>query len=81
MDIPRNGTYGVEAFEVCFACHNVHGSPTPVMIRHGELISTPDTELKGRNRAFQPEGVKGQVYNWSESCHRFAHAFLWPDTQ
>jgi hypothetical protein len=25
----------------CPACHNVHGSPSAVMIRHGELISTP----------------------------------------
>jgi hypothetical protein len=30
----------------CTACHNVHGSQTPVMTRHGELISTPDTEDK-----------------------------------
>jgi hypothetical protein len=27
----------------CPACHNVHGSPSPRMIRHGELISTPGT--------------------------------------
>jgi hypothetical protein len=25
----------------CPACHNVHGSPTPVMTRHGELMSGP----------------------------------------
>ena len=30
----------------CPACHNVHGSPTPVMTRHGELISTPGTTDK-----------------------------------
>ncbi|MDY6987284.1 MAG: cytochrome c3 family protein [Thermodesulfobacteriota bacterium] len=39
----------------CPACHNVHGSPmrvdgtlksNPVMIRHGELISTPGTQDK-----------------------------------
>ncbi|MEW6378760.1 MAG: Ig-like domain-containing protein [bacterium] len=30
----------------CPACHNVHGAPNPVMIRHGELISTPGTEDK-----------------------------------
>jgi hypothetical protein len=30
----------------CNACHNVHGSPTPAMIRHGELISTPGTTDK-----------------------------------
>ncbi|HJH28992.1 MAG TPA: hypothetical protein C5S51_04770 [Methanosarcinaceae archaeon] len=27
----------------CTACHNVHGSPSLAMIRHGELISTPGT--------------------------------------
>ncbi len=27
----------------CTACHNVHGSPTPAMTRHGELISTAGT--------------------------------------
>jgi hypothetical protein len=30
----------------CPACHNVHGSPDPAMIRHGELISTPATRDK-----------------------------------
>ncbi|MEW5800562.1 MAG: right-handed parallel beta-helix repeat-containing protein [bacterium] len=30
----------------CPACHNVHGSPNPVMIRHGELISSPGTQDK-----------------------------------
>ncbi|MDY6987299.1 MAG: hypothetical protein SWQ30_04505 [Thermodesulfobacteriota bacterium] len=30
----------------CPACHNVHGSPTPAMTRHGELISTPGTTEK-----------------------------------
>jgi hypothetical protein len=30
----------------CPACHNLHGSPTPVMLRHGELISTPGTADK-----------------------------------
>ncbi|MEW5800844.1 MAG: cytochrome c3 family protein, partial [bacterium] len=28
----------------CPACHNVHGSPSPRMMRHGELISTPGSE-------------------------------------
>jgi len=27
----------------CTACHNVHGSPTGPMIRHGELVSPPGT--------------------------------------
>jgi hypothetical protein len=30
----------------CVTCHNVHGSPSKVMIRHGELISTPGTTDK-----------------------------------
>ncbi|MEW6182480.1 MAG: cytochrome c3 family protein [Bacillota bacterium] len=30
----------------CTTCHNVHGSPTPTMIRHGELISSPGTTNK-----------------------------------
>ena len=30
----------------CPACHNVHGSPNPVMTRHGELASTPGTTDK-----------------------------------
>jgi hypothetical protein len=35
-----------DSSESCIACHNVHGSPTKAMIRHGELISTPDTTDK-----------------------------------
>jgi predicted CxxxxCH...CXXCH cytochrome family protein len=30
----------------CPACHNVHGSPLPRMMQHGELISTPGTSDK-----------------------------------
>ncbi|MEJ2202089.1 MAG: hypothetical protein P8X63_13900, partial [Desulfuromonadaceae bacterium] len=30
----------------CTACHNVHGSPSPRMVRHGELISTVGTTDK-----------------------------------
>jgi hypothetical protein len=30
----------------CVACHNVHGSPSQTMVRHGELISTPGTTDK-----------------------------------
>ena len=30
----------------CPACHNVHGSPSPRMLQHGELISTPGTTDK-----------------------------------
>lgn len=42
----------------CPACHNVHGSPSPVMLRHGELISTMGTTDKVPSLDFQytPEG-------------------------
>lgn len=55
----RNGPFGPETPQYdsdydgiadsrisCPACHNVHGSPSPVMVRHGELISTPGTSDK-----------------------------------
>jgi hypothetical protein len=35
-----------DSMDNCPACHNVHGSPSPAMIRHGELISTPGTTDK-----------------------------------
>ncbi|MEW5800664.1 MAG: hypothetical protein AB1847_01035 [bacterium] len=37
----------------CPACHNVHGSPNPAMIRHGELISTPGTGDKSPALSFR----------------------------
>jgi hypothetical protein len=42
----------------CPACHNVHGSPSPAMVRHGELISTPGTTDKVPSLDFHysPEG-------------------------
>ena len=37
----------------CPSCHNVHGSPSPAMIRHGELISkTPAFDFQ-----YTPEGT------------------------
>lgn len=36
----------VESMPSCTACHNVHGSPSATMTRHGELISTPLTTDK-----------------------------------
>lgn len=35
-----------DSSETCITCHNVHGSPTKAMTRHGELISTPGTTDK-----------------------------------
>ncbi|MEW6378686.1 MAG: hypothetical protein AB1611_03640 [bacterium] len=37
----------------CPACHNVHGSSDPAMIRHGELISTPGTQDKSPALSFR----------------------------
>lgn len=43
----------------CPACHNVHGSPSPRMVRHGELISTPGTtdKVPALGHEFTPEGT------------------------
>jgi hypothetical protein len=43
----------------CPACHNVHGSPSPVMMRHGELISTMGTgdKVPSLNFQYTPEGT------------------------
>ena len=44
-DSDWDGTTGDSQIS-CPACHNVHGSPSPRMVRHGELISTPGTTDK-----------------------------------
>jgi hypothetical protein len=36
----------IDSTESCITCHNVHGSPTQAMIRHGELISSYGTTDK-----------------------------------
>jgi hypothetical protein len=41
-----SGDACIDSAITCVNCHNVHGSPTPAMIRHGELISTPGTSDK-----------------------------------
>jgi hypothetical protein len=43
----------------CPSCHNVHGSPSPSMVRHGELISTPGTtdKVPALNLQYTPEGT------------------------
>jgi len=43
MSWDSDGDGAVDSAPSCPACHNVHGSPSPAMIRHGELISTPGT--------------------------------------
>jgi hypothetical protein len=37
-DSDWNGVTGSDSPASCPACHNVHGSPTPAMTRHGELM-------------------------------------------
>jgi predicted CXXCH cytochrome family protein len=44
FDSDWDGT--TDSAESCVACHNVHGSPSRAMIRHGELISAPGTTNK-----------------------------------
>ncbi|MDH4139888.1 MAG: Ig-like domain-containing protein, partial [Coriobacteriia bacterium] len=39
-------TWGGDSTTSCPACHNVHGSQSPAMVRRGELISTPGTTDK-----------------------------------
>ena len=51
-DSDWDGSYGDSQIS-CPACHNVHGSPSAAMIRHGELISTPGTNDKVPSIDFQ----------------------------
>jgi len=44
FDSDWDGT--ADSSESCIACHNVHGAPNKVMVRHGELISTLGTTDK-----------------------------------
>jgi len=45
----------------CPACHNVHGSPNPVMTRHGELVSTPGTLDRVPMFNFQYKNQDGDI--------------------
>ncbi len=45
----------------CPACHNVHGSPNPVMTRHGELVSTPGTLDRVPMFNFQYKNMDGDI--------------------
>ena len=46
FDSDWDGNRTNESRPSCIACHNVHGSPSKVMMRHGELISTYGTTDK-----------------------------------
>ncbi len=55
-DSDWDGTTGDSQIS-CTACHNVHGSPSPRMVRHGELISTSGTtdKVPSLNFKYTPE--------------------------
>ncbi len=57
----------------CPACHNVHGSPSPAMIRHGELISSMGTADKVPAVDFQytPEASYPSLLNSTGGQTRF----------
>ena len=57
----------------CPACHNVHGSPSPAMIRHGELISTPGTTDKVPSLDFKyiPSGIYPALFESTGGSTRF----------
>ncbi|MDY6987062.1 MAG: hypothetical protein SWQ30_03300 [Thermodesulfobacteriota bacterium] len=57
LDFVGNLTEDLDSSMSCPACHNVHGSPSPVMIRHGELTSTPGTEDKVPGLDFFWDGI------------------------
>ena len=47
-DAVPNGPWGVslDSMASCTTCHNVHGSPSSTLMRHGELMSSPGTTDK-----------------------------------
>jgi cytochrome c553 len=69
FDSDFDGT--ADSVETCTACHNVHGSPTPAMVRNGELISREDalnfgyvTTLSDPNidpNAILPDSIAGKM--------------------
>ncbi len=44
----------------CTACHNIHGSPSPAMMRHGELVSTPGTNDKAPMTNYMYQDANGK---------------------
>lgn len=66
----------------CPACHNVHGSPSPRMMRHGELISTPGTidKLPGLNFSYLPSPPRNVSLDNSTGGEIFSHIKAGPGT-
>jgi hypothetical protein len=65
----------------CVACHNVHGSPTAAMIRHGELISTYGTTDKVPSLNFSylvpPTEFATATWNFSDSADSYYVYVRW----
>ena len=56
-----------DSAESCITCHNVHGPPNKAMIRHGELISTPDTtdKVPALDFTYLTGGIYEATATWS----------------
>ncbi len=71
--------YGSErndSSETCITCHNVHGSPTRAMIRHGELISqynVPSSATWSTPSAFNA-GAYYVYAHWTGESNRASNA-------
>jgi hypothetical protein len=57
----------IDSTESCITCHNVHGSPTQAMIRHGELISTYGTtdKVPALNFAYLVPATEFDTASWT----------------
>ena len=57
----------IDSTESCITCHNVHGSPTQAMIRHGELISSYGTtdKVPALNFAYLVEPTEFDTATWT----------------
>jgi hypothetical protein len=65
FDSDWDGTH--DSRESCITCHNVHGSPTQVMIRHGELISSYGTtdKVPALNFAYLVPATEFDTATWT----------------
>jgi hypothetical protein len=56
-----------DSSDSCIACHNVHGSPTAAMTRHGELISTYGTtdKVPALNFSYLAERTDYDTATWT----------------
>jgi hypothetical protein len=65
-----------DSMESCVTCHNVHGSTTHVMIRHGELISTYGTTDKVPALDFQYIGCSSLACSVAGKMNMAARQFI-----